>query len=164
MKDSVQEIVGKTISGIVIKEGDHSIQGQVFLVFDDNSCFEFWANSLIYGTSGLRKGGAEWARAYIADTMRCVLDYHANLKSRQEASAFDRRWTQFILKKEKAYAPNTFRKASKRSLRNALGTAMIAILNLQEYGTRECEECMQNRRFVDRTLEDLQKIVELKHS
>ena len=45
IKKSLQELVGKTIKNIVIcKNSESEPKGQLFLVFDDGTSFEFWAN------------------------------------------------------------------------------------------------------------------------
>ena len=44
IRDAAQEIVGKTIAGFIVKEGKHPKE-QVYLVFDDDTYFEFFAAS-----------------------------------------------------------------------------------------------------------------------
>ena len=45
IKKSLQQLVGKTIKNIVIcKNSETEPKGQLFLVFDDGTSFEFWAN------------------------------------------------------------------------------------------------------------------------
>jgi broad specificity phosphatase PhoE len=71
MKRELTEIVGKRIAGVVVKESSHlSPPRQVFLIFDDGTNFEFYANSEVTWTSGVRPGGIEWVREYCASTHR----------------------------------------------------------------------------------------------
>lgn len=48
MKDGAAEIVGKTITGVIIKqvkETGSTPQSQLYLLFDDNSYYEFYSSS-----------------------------------------------------------------------------------------------------------------------
>lgn len=62
-------ILGKTISGVIIKKGERSSPSmQLFLLFDDNTYFEFWSWGDYSGLSaagGLDRGGAEEVRRYM---------------------------------------------------------------------------------------------------
>lgn len=63
MKDGVRQIIGRTISSVVISERNSGGPStQVFLVFADGSCFEFYGD--IQGISGTLVGDQEWARQY----------------------------------------------------------------------------------------------------
>lgn len=42
MKRGVKEIIGKTISSVVVGYNRKDPQNQVFLIFDDGTQFEFW--------------------------------------------------------------------------------------------------------------------------
>ena len=65
MKDGVRQIVGRTISSVVISERNSGGPStQVFLVFTDGSCFEFYGD--IQGISGAVTGDQDWARQYVA--------------------------------------------------------------------------------------------------
>jgi len=58
MKDNAYEIIGKTITGIIIKKNRHgrSPCNQLFLLFDDFSSYEFYSpNGEIVTTGGLNK-------------------------------------------------------------------------------------------------------------
>ena len=69
MKGHPELIVGKTISGVIIKQGGSgSPSRQLFLLFDDNTYFEFWSWGDYSGMSaagGLDRGGAEEVRNYM---------------------------------------------------------------------------------------------------
>jgi hypothetical protein len=65
MKDGVRQIVGKSISGVVVAETPRALRRQVFLVFTDNTHFEFWGDSLT-GAGGVDTGGLEEVGNYIA--------------------------------------------------------------------------------------------------
>jgi hypothetical protein len=62
MKDGVTKIVGKTINGLVIAEGSRR---QVFLLFEDDTHFEFYGDSFT-GAGGIDPGGLEKVRSYCA--------------------------------------------------------------------------------------------------
>lgn len=54
MKTEVTQIIGKTISGVFIKENQKSGHpcSQVFLTFDDGSCYEFYSSDGSISTTG----------------------------------------------------------------------------------------------------------------
>lgn len=56
MKDGAAQIVGKTISGVIVKRAkdfNAKPQGQLFLLFDDNTAYEFYSyDSPIINTGG----------------------------------------------------------------------------------------------------------------
>lgn len=57
----VDQILGKTITGVVIKEHlTDSLRSQVFLVFSDNTHFEFYSQDEIVPIKGLRYCGMDW--------------------------------------------------------------------------------------------------------
>ncbi len=65
MKDGVCQIVGRTISSVVISERNSGgPTTQVFLVFADGACFEFYGD--IQGISSVLVGDQEAARQYVA--------------------------------------------------------------------------------------------------
>jgi hypothetical protein len=63
MKNGIQDTVGKRISGIVVAENTQAPRRQVFLIFDDNTYFEFYGNEFS-GASGIDPGNAANAAAY----------------------------------------------------------------------------------------------------
>lgn len=71
MSGTPDAIVGKTISGVIIKRGDTrrgSPSHQLFLIFDDDTSYEFWVSgeySELKGAAGLDKGGVEAVRNYM---------------------------------------------------------------------------------------------------
>jgi hypothetical protein len=69
-------LIGKTIIGVVKKE---NIRGsnpasQVFLIFSDNTYYEFYSFSSIMGTSDACKGGTDEVRRNGEGTMQIVLE------------------------------------------------------------------------------------------
>jgi hypothetical protein len=68
MKVEVREIVGRRISGVVVKRcWRRSPQSQVFLLFDDGTYYEFYClDSVISTTAGVLEGGPERVRRYMA--------------------------------------------------------------------------------------------------
>ena len=65
MKDGIKQIVGKTITSIVVGKNDRSSpHNQVFLIFDDGSSFEMWGEH-ISCAGGTDKGGVSEVVSYI---------------------------------------------------------------------------------------------------
>lgn len=62
----LDELVGRTISHVVVKGGSDAPRSQVMLVFSDDTVFEFYcSDSRIGGTWMLGRGGVVKARSYI---------------------------------------------------------------------------------------------------
>lgn len=74
MRNAIKCVVGKTISGVVFREGAKSPEAQVFLVFDDGTYYEIYGQS-INGTAGVDKGGVEEVLAYLASFGGTVTTY-----------------------------------------------------------------------------------------
>jgi len=74
MKDNAYQIVGKTITGVIIKQ--HKFKGaprsQLFLVFDDHTSYEFYADAPIEPTGGIDKMSFSDIHRYMADSMKIV--------------------------------------------------------------------------------------------
>lgn len=64
MRDSVRQIIGKTVTSIVVAESDSTPRNQLFLVFDDGTSFEFWGEHC-QCASGLDGDGVKEILAYI---------------------------------------------------------------------------------------------------
>jgi hypothetical protein len=85
-KQEIAEIVGKKIVGVVVKENSRSSPPrQVFLIFDDETSFEFYANCELTWTSGVHPGGIQWVRDYGSETYRIRFE-HLELNQRPSAS------------------------------------------------------------------------------
>lgn len=63
MKTGVGDIIGKTISGVVVAENKRNPRQQVFLVFSDGTYLEFWGESFNCA-GGLHRGDAVAASQY----------------------------------------------------------------------------------------------------
>ena len=60
MRSGIREIIGKTISGVLVSECPEEPRTQVFLVFADGTHYELWG--WINSASGVdRRGGMELA-------------------------------------------------------------------------------------------------------
>ncbi|MBI5611906.1 MAG: hypothetical protein HY942_02375 [Gammaproteobacteria bacterium] len=82
MKDGAQEILGKTIKGIVIKTGDKSPKSQLFLVFDDGTYYEFYSlDDVIQVTGGVSAGDIDTVRKYMSETKEIVFESFPKLIS-----------------------------------------------------------------------------------
>ena len=55
MKNGYEEIIGKTISGVVMTEDDNRYQ--IYLTFKDGTFFEFWGNGTFSSSSCVMPGG-----------------------------------------------------------------------------------------------------------
>ena len=68
MKPGVKKLIGKRIKGVVAKKRRESPQYQIFLIFSDNSYYEFYTSNCsneIFTISGLQKGGLKKVREYM---------------------------------------------------------------------------------------------------
>lgn len=77
MEDVLPSIIGKTITGIVVKICNKPISpsSQVFLIFSDNTSLEFYTtHGRITSGGGLYQGGMDEARHYLSDVMDITLD------------------------------------------------------------------------------------------
>jgi hypothetical protein len=64
MKDAVRQILGKTIKSVIVSEENKSSPStQVFLLFDDDTYYEFYGSPLS-GTGGVNKGGENAVMRY----------------------------------------------------------------------------------------------------
>ena len=65
MKGAFKLLLGKRITGVYVQENESSPRGQIFLVFDDATYFEFYSggsDGVIRGTQGLDKGDIRHVR------------------------------------------------------------------------------------------------------
>ena len=74
MKDEAYHVVGKRIIGVIIKETKtgRPPYSQLFLVFDDHTSFEFYADSPIEPTGGVDKMSFREIHNYMDENMRVV--------------------------------------------------------------------------------------------
>jgi hypothetical protein len=76
LKPELAEIVGKRITGVVVKENSRvSPPRQVFLIFEDGTNFEFYADCEVTWTAGVRPGGIDWVRNYCASTYQIKFEH-----------------------------------------------------------------------------------------
>ncbi|RLE19765.1 MAG: hypothetical protein DRJ65_19675 [Acidobacteria bacterium] len=75
IKTAAKGIVGKTISGLVVKEGPTGPKSQVYLIFDDNTYFEFFSSSYwIQSGSQICPGGIDEVREFGNDPQRIIFE------------------------------------------------------------------------------------------
>jgi hypothetical protein len=69
-------IIGKTIVGIIEKKNTQgtSPASQIFLLFSDNTNYEFYSSDRIRGTSDIGVGGNNEVRRYGEGTMEIVFE------------------------------------------------------------------------------------------
>src|SRR5438046_1614853 len=89
MKDGIKKIVGKCIRGVLVAR---TARSHVFLIFTDNTYFEFWGTDIkdeIQGCSDIDKGGLDEAKDYIRGA-EILLETHDSkpIVSRQKATAY----------------------------------------------------------------------------
>ena len=66
MRDAIEQIVGKTISGVVVKKRDTFPRSQVFILFSDNTYYELYGE-VIKGAGGIDRGGLEAVLKYMPE-------------------------------------------------------------------------------------------------
>lgn len=74
MKDGAQEILGKSISGVVIKSSPDQPRSQLFLLFADGTCFEFYSDGSIRPTGGVDRVTIEDVRRYLKGRTEVVFE------------------------------------------------------------------------------------------
>jgi hypothetical protein len=76
LTDSLGQLIGKKITGVVVGRGDESPRNQIFLVFEDDTCFEIYGD-LMSVASGVDRGGLDGAKKSVAWGGRRVEIYPA---------------------------------------------------------------------------------------
>ena len=74
MKPEIKDIAGKMIKGIVVKKSDRNPKSQVFLLFNDNTYYEFYSTEKINGADGVDHGGMDAVKNYIPENT-IILEY-----------------------------------------------------------------------------------------
>lgn len=76
VKSALAMVVGKTITGVIVKESNHSSCDftQLFLVFSNNTYYEIYAHAPISTAGGLDPGGPDEVREYMNTGMKVVFD------------------------------------------------------------------------------------------
>ena len=64
MKDGLKHIIGKTIKSVIVTRNDRPPKNQIFLVFDDDTYFEFYGESFT-GAGEIDQGGVDEVSRYI---------------------------------------------------------------------------------------------------
>lgn len=77
LKDGLSQLLGKRICGAVVKEGDRMPRMQVFLIFDDDTYYEMYTDSSIFGAGGIDQGNIENVRLYMP-AQKIVFECHAD--------------------------------------------------------------------------------------
>ncbi len=72
VRGGFEKMIGKRIKGVVVKEGNDLPFAQVFLLFSDNTFFEFYGNT-ISGCNDIDNGGLEAVRSYMAGPSRRIM-------------------------------------------------------------------------------------------
>ena len=81
LNEALPQLLGKRICGAVVKEGDRMPRMQVFLLFDDDTYYELYTDSTIYGAGGVDRGGLEHVREYLPD-QATTFECHAQVPYR----------------------------------------------------------------------------------
>ena len=80
MKDGAAEIIGKTITGVIVKsakDGKGHPKGQLFLVFDDGSSFEFYNDYGPFSAAGSLDKNISFREIYNYMEDRYDIDFQA---------------------------------------------------------------------------------------
>lgn len=73
MKTAVYGILGKTIKAVIMKERQDAPRAQLFLVFSDDTYYEFYcAGNWISATGGVDSGGIEAVRRYMPEVQNQI--------------------------------------------------------------------------------------------
>lgn len=76
IKDEVEQIIGKRIRGVVIKQktsGPSEVSSQLFLLFDDDTYYEFYTcDEPLCTTGGVDHGGLREVLDYMGDRLKPV--------------------------------------------------------------------------------------------
>lgn len=73
MKSSIRSLIGKNITGVIVKQGG-PVRQQVFLVFSDNTYFEFYSSDRMGYSGSLTAGDAQDVREYMGDAQTIMID------------------------------------------------------------------------------------------
>lgn len=76
-RKDILKVVGKTIAGVIVKEGGPHPASQCFLIFTDNSVCELYSDeSEIIPSFTYDRGAfaADWVRPYMDDAMKIKID------------------------------------------------------------------------------------------
>ncbi len=65
MRGKFEDLLGRRIKGVVVKESQRHPENQVFLLFSDGTYFEFYGASM-RGANGICWGDLESVRRYMA--------------------------------------------------------------------------------------------------
>ncbi len=71
VKGAFEKLIGKRIKGVVVKESSDLPRAQVFLLFSDDTFFEFYGET-ISGCNTVDHGGLETVRNYMAGPHRKI--------------------------------------------------------------------------------------------
>lgn len=77
MNSAIMQIVGRRVAGVVVKEGLHP-RSQVFLVFDNDTYYELYAEAEIEGIKSLGAGGFDKVRTCSTPPNSISLEYCAD--------------------------------------------------------------------------------------
>ena len=80
MRTGASEIVGKTITGVIVKaaiDPKAKPQGQLFLIFDDNSSYEFYSYFSPLSTTGGLDKNTSFREVYSYMKERFYIEFHA---------------------------------------------------------------------------------------
>jgi hypothetical protein len=88
LKEGVRHVVGRRISGVIVKTAESSPCSQVFILFDDGRYYEFYSDGAIQGIGGVDPGGHDAVLRYQAGPRRYTV--FAALSDPREQRVVDR--------------------------------------------------------------------------
>lgn len=81
MKNAIRQILGKTISGVIVKRNSQgNPSSQVFLLFDDDTHYELYADGAdISGAGGVDAGGRDKVLSIGREGSEVIFDAHLGM-------------------------------------------------------------------------------------
>jgi hypothetical protein len=90
MKNGIRQIIGKSVSGVVLAENDErSPRTQLFLTFSDGTYLEIWGDEFTYA-GAFDRGTIETASAYAKKFGSRITEIHPSPASEGEADKQER--------------------------------------------------------------------------
>ena len=78
MRGGIQQILGKRVRAIVVAKAPVAPRQQVFLIFDDDSHFEFYSDGEFTWTAAVDPGRVEKVRRYVSGFREATILYDSD--------------------------------------------------------------------------------------
>ncbi len=78
MRTAIKDIIGKTVSGVIVKAWEKGAEGtKVFLLFSDGTYYELYSAASIQGAGGVDRGTVDDVHGYLP-SIPVVFEAHAD--------------------------------------------------------------------------------------